>query len=238
MNIHDNLGLDTVDSEIVSFLGGGGKTTTLFLLAKELRRMNKKVLVTTTTAIFDPKGEYDYYFLKELDTFHPRSGSITIFGDRVKDEKLIGVSLEKIEDIIKKELFDYILIEADGAKRKPIKAPADYEPVVPKSTTMTIGVIGLDCFGESIGSVVHRPEIFIKITKTDFLDQVDEDIITKLVLNKKGLFKNAYGKKILLLNKACTEEDVLNGMRLKAFLLDNKFEGKVVITDIRNNKFF
>lgn len=226
--------------ELLSFVGGGGKTTTIFQLAKESIKLNKKVLISTTTAIFTPsKDSYDYFFLKDIaQDFSPASGTVTIFGEEIKDNKLIGISLGKIDEIFERNIFDIILIEADGAKRKPIKAPGNHEPVVPKSTTKTIGVIGLDSLGKSIDEeTVHRPQILSEITGRKLLDTIDEETIVKLVLDKRGLFKNAYGDKILLLNKADDEIKVSRAIKVRKTLNDNAFRN-VIIADILSEKFY
>ena len=64
--------------------------------------------------------------------------------------KLKGIDREFIDKIYQKHLFDYIVVEADGSKRRPIKAPALYEPVLPRETTRVVGLIGLDALGKSI----------------------------------------------------------------------------------------
>lgn len=240
MEIYTGLELDVKGGEVVSIIGAGGKTTTLFLLAEELKSLNKKVLVTTTTAIYSPEeGQYDYYFLEDIkDDFNPHKGSITVYGEGIKAEKLIGSSLVKMDEIIKRKLFDFVLIEADGSKGKPIKAPASHEPVVSKYTTKTIGIIGLDCLGRRIEEIVHRPEIFIEITKADYFDIIDEENIIRLVLNPEGLFKGAQGKEMLLLNKACNEREVVKGKRIRRILLKEGFNGRVLVTDIKRKKFY
>lgn len=40
--------------------------------------------------------------------------------------------------------WDFVLVEADGSRRLPVKAPAVYEPVIPPGTDLVVGVIGLD----------------------------------------------------------------------------------------------
>jgi len=224
--------------EVLSVVGGGGKTTTIFLLGEELKKAKKKILLTTTTAIYNPEKKYDYYFLNEIDDFNPKLGSITIFGEKVEGKKLIGPSLEKIEEVIQRDLFDYIIIEADGAKGKPIKAAADYEPVIPKSTTKTIGIVGLDCLGQRVESIVHRPEIFIQLTKTNYLETININTVIKYILNDKGLFKGACGERILLLNKANTKKMILKGLEIKEILSELGFGIKMLITDIKNKVFY
>lgn len=238
MYIYEKIGLEIGEGEILSIIGGGGKTTTLFLLGEELKRLNKRILITTTTAIYNPGKIYDYYFLGRLENFSPMRGSITIFGEKVERGKLKGISLQKLENIIHRDLFDFIIIEADGAKKRPIKAPAKYEPVVSEYTTKTIGIIGLDCLNKKIKDVAHRPEIFTKITKSNYIDKIDEDTIVQLILDEKGLFKGAYGECILLLNKACTDVDILKGRNIRDILMREGFRNKVIVADIKKKKFY
>ena len=46
-------------------------------------------------------------------------------------------------------LADYVLVEADGAKRFPLKAPAAHEPVIPDETRLVIAVAGLSGVGKN-----------------------------------------------------------------------------------------
>ena len=39
------------------------------------------------------------------------------------------------------------MIEADGAKRLPLKVPGEWEPVIPDFTDLVVGVIGMDAVG-------------------------------------------------------------------------------------------
>lgn len=238
MHIYEGLKLDIHKMGVLSFIGGGGKTTTLFLLGDELKKLGKKVLITTTTGIFNPETGYDYYFLKKIDDFSPKEGSITIFGDRVENEKLLGASQKIIDNIVNRNIFDFILIEADGAKRKPIKGHADYEPVIPQKTTTTIGIIGLDALGERIEEIVHRPEIFTKFTNTRYSDVIDEEIIAKYILNPKGIFKESYGGKTLILNKANSKDLILRGNKIREILLDKEFKGSILVTNIKSKSFY
>ena len=102
-------------------------------------------------------------------------------------------------------VFDYILVEADGSRQKPIKAPADHEPVIPDGTTKTVGVIGLDALGKQICSdSVHRPEHFCRLTGRNMGDRIDEEMVAKLILAPDGLFKSVPGgsRNYVLFNKA------------------------------------
>lgn len=240
MKIYKSLKLNINQKELLSFVGGGGKTTTIFELAKELIKENKKVLISTTTKIFEPtEKEYDYCFLGEIDAeFVPLSGTITVVGEDIKDGKLIGITSEKIDKMINRNIFDIILIEADGSKRKAIKAPADHEPIIPESTTKTIGVIGLDCLNKSIDEdTVHRVELFKNISGNENLKTINGQSIINLVLDKKGLFKNSRGEKILLLNKADESERISIGNHVKQKLKLKGFTN-IVLGDVKKKRFY
>lgn len=238
MGIYKALNLNPKNREIVSVVGSGGKTTTIFALAKELKPLGKRVLITTSTKIYEPKKDYNYYFLENFPKdFKPIGGSITILGERVEGGKLIGPSLEKLDKIIENKLFDFTLIEADGSKQKPIKAMGEREPVVPRHTTKTIGIIGINSLDEEIQNIVHRPELFIKIVGKNLNEKIVEEDIVKLVLDSKGLFKNAQGKKVFLLNKV-EEDKLLRAKKIREGLLKENFQGNIILGNIKENKFY
>ena len=56
--------------------------------------------------------------------------------------------------------FDYVLTEADGSKRLPLKAHAAWEPAIPAATANVIWLVGASGLGKPISEAVHRPELF------------------------------------------------------------------------------
>jgi probable selenium-dependent hydroxylase accessory protein YqeC len=198
------------ERELITLVGAGGKTTTMFALAAELKSRGRSVLVTTTTAIYYPPVEcYDEINIIdkiEIDSFRKVSGgSVHVLGSKVNEAgKLLGVKKEDINNIFNNNIFDYILVEGDGSKRLPIKAPAEHEPVIPEFTTKVVGVIGMDVFGKKINSDnVHRQELFCELAGSNIGEIIDEAKILSLIQNKNGLFKSTPSKacKYLLLNK-------------------------------------
>lgn len=215
-------GISANINELISIVGGGGKTTTMFQLAKSLKALNKKVLVTTTTAIYVPKAdEYDNLMILDENIVHSRylDSTITVMGNRISQEnKLLGVSKKYIDDLYKSSLFDYIIVEADGSKGRPIKAPAGHEPVIPSCSTKTIGVIGMDALGKKINEeYVHRAEVFVDITEVHIGDYIREETIAKLIVAENGIFKEVppTSKKFLLLNKVDNDVDMLSVNKIK-----------------------
>ena len=236
--LYEVLNIDLSKKEIISFVGGGGKTTTMFSLAQELKALGKKVLITTTTNIFVPSEDsFDNLFLKNLPLEKISKGTITIFGEEIVDEKIKGPKLEILDKIIERSLFDYVLIEADGARRKPIKAPALHEPVISNSTTKTIGLIGLDALGKNIAGISHRPELLMELLDKKFSHKIGAGDIINLVLHKDGLFKASKGENILILNKAIDEGLIEEGLLIREGLRKYTFIN-VVVADVLTKSFY
>lgn len=157
-----------ISAGVTSVIGSGGKTTLLRIIADELHQAEPKsriILATTThfmpfTGIELYEGE-DEGKLSELLAEH----KIVCVGAPAEPMNPIGklgpspILMERLA-----KLADYVLVEADGSKRFPLKAHAEHEPVVPECSNQTIFVLGASGFWRPISEVVHRPEIFCKLT--------------------------------------------------------------------------
>ncbi|MFH2047431.1 MAG: selenium cofactor biosynthesis protein YqeC [Pseudomonadota bacterium] len=238
--------------ELICFVGGGGKTTTMFAIAQALKSFNEKVLVTTSTHIFYPdpiKEKYDKIIInnsEEIGSFNGIDKStVTVFGSDVVNivngRKLSGPNKDFIGNLYEKLIFDYILVECDGSKRKPIKAPADYEPVVPDNATKTIGVIGLDAIGNPINEEhVHRHELLCNIVKRSPGEILDEEAVVNLILSPAGLFKGVPdgSERYVLLNKADDVQRRKYAKSISARLKEKKFLPKCIIAAIADNRLY
>ncbi len=198
----------------VSVVGGGGKTSTIFTAANELCATHGAILVTTTTAFFHPDRDgYAYHRLVVGDVSNEQWRRYAVSGQVVVaarapmavPAKLKGYSPESIDAIQSAGFFEFIFVEADGSKGRPVKAPAAHEPVVPGCTAMTIGVIGLDCLGKPLTvDFVHRPECMSKVTGLEAGGLISDETLVSLVDSPQGLFCKVSDQslKIVLLNKA------------------------------------
>ncbi len=212
MKLLETFGIVPDKPELIAVTGGGGKTTTIFALAAALKKQGKKVLVTTTTNMFVPgEDQCDMLVLtgrQEPEFFSGvQPGTVVCLGGGIMEgkPKLKSVEPAYIDALFQQGLFDMILVEADGAKRKPIKAPADYEPVIPALATLAIGVVGMDALGKSIiEDNVHRVELFCNLTGSRQGEVIDGGHIAALATEKQGLFKGTPDgcRKMVLLNKS------------------------------------
>ena len=197
------LDIDTDRYPVLSVVGGGGKTSLIFRMMEELTAVGKKVLITTTTHMaYEPDRPFaeggDIISIKQ--NLEEHGYTITAALDREKC-KISALSEEKLKEI--KTLADVMLIEADGAKRCPLKVPASWEPVIWKQTDLVIAVVGMDAAGKPIREVCHRPECVADFIGKETEEKLTEEDIVKIVLSTEALRKCVDGRKYrVLLNKA------------------------------------
>ena len=61
------------------------------------------------------------------------------------------------------EEFDIVLVEADGAKMLPMKAPYSYEPVIPRNAKLVIAVLGAKSIGKALSETCYNSDFAAKI---------------------------------------------------------------------------
>jgi len=229
--------------DILSIVGAGGKTTMMFKLAEELRA-NNKVLITTTTKIYNPP-QYKYDFIcTNKDHFIKYSimkdNGIYVLGLGInEDNKILGLSSKELDLVT--PYFDYILIEADGAKEKQLKGWNEFEPVIYGKTTKTLGIIDIQSKGLLINEDnIHRSEIFKEITGAKDGETVTVEHLSNLVINPRGLFKSALGEKILFINKieGSVDFELANLLVNEITIKKNKLGIAVVIGSLKTNIYF
>ena len=224
---------------VISLVGGGGKTTLMFRLAAELAHIEETVLTTTTTKIFEPSEEQSAHIIVSEDpeevlrnsaAFLRHTAHITAARERlVSKGKLAGFKPSTIEFFMKKGGFRWVLVEADGAARKPIKAPAEHEPVIPECSTCVIAVVGLDAIGKPLDDRwVFRPQFYSQVTGISLGSPVTERSVAAVILADKGLMKGCPpdAKRMVFLNKAEGEERLAAG-GIVASLLKKEGKGKI-----------
>ena len=148
----------TTKTRFLSFVGAGGKTTLIEYLASEAIRRGKRVAITTTTKIWVKEP---YVLWQELRSAQARPDFVRV-GKAVAEGKLTALRPEEIAQL--GAFYDLVLIEADGSKSRPLKYPAEYEPVIPSFSDRIILVAGLDALAGRIDEQVFRWELFAKVT--------------------------------------------------------------------------
>jgi probable selenium-dependent hydroxylase accessory protein YqeC len=232
---------------VVSLVGGGGKTSLMFKLARELSMAGDTVLTTTTTKIFEPSRDQAACvilsgsvpdILDRADELLDEHLHLTAaVGKLPESGKLCGFQPEIIGELWNAGLFQWIIVEADGAAGKPLKAPADHEPVIPACTTRLVGMLGLNGVGQPLTErLVFRHEHFARLTGLRLGSNVSDSAIADVLVRDDGLFKGFCPEvtRIAFFNQADVRANFSAGQRIGRILSKRKNTGlnRVIIGQI------
>ena len=205
--------------EHLALVGAGGKTSLLLALAGELQGAGKRVLASTTTKMWHQEASLlgGALFLGSTPTWRKdlrkRLGQkgIVFLAERSLDSgKVQGVGQEVLDALFREEDVDYLVVEADGSAGHPLKAPAAHEPVIPRTATGVVALMGLEALGRPSGpEMVFRPEALQRLTGIQPGGVLSAVLLAGLFGHPEGLFKCTPGssRRVVFLNK----RDLLSG---------------------------
>jgi molybdenum cofactor cytidylyltransferase len=217
---------------VVAFTGAGGKSSAIERVAEELA-VTTPVIVTTTTRIslHQRRLATDHLILQDEADFRrladllraPRSILVT---RRVAagEPKWLGLDLATLEEVrrVAGESGACILIEADGARGRSLKAPAEHEPVVPPFADIVVPLVGLDVVGQPVSSeYVHRPERVARLTGLGPDDVLQPQHIAQVLCSPEGGLQGIppRAEVRILLNKADDEPRLRSGLEIAGRVL-------------------
>ena len=222
---------------VVSFVGGGGKTSLLFRFAEELHARGNRVIVSTSTHMFRPDhvpvlDDFDAEVLHGLLD----DGQIVCVGKPVENGK---ITIPDTDFALISGLCDYLLVEADGAKRMPIKIPAPHEPVIPDCTGHVIAVMGLDACGRKAEECLFRYELAEDILGMGPKDPIVPAHFKMLAESPRALRKNVLPgmKYSVILNKADTDDLERLGTDIMQSL-DSKVVDSCAVSSVWRGRFY
>lgn len=223
--------LDIKPGEVLSLVGGGGKTTLMFALAQELASRGDCVITTTTTKILEPlpsetslllleidEGKMIRLLLENVDEYR----HITLASERLASGKLNGISPELVVKLAELNQVSYIIVEADGAARKSLKAPNPTEPVIPYNTSLVIPIVGIDVLGRRLTEEnVFRPEIASKLLGLPLGEVISAESIAFLITHHQGIIKGSpdQARIVPFINKVDVDKGLSKGRDLASKVL-------------------
>ncbi len=219
--------------KFISFTGGGGKTSFIKYLAREFSKKGERVVLTTTTKMW---AEEPFLLLKGEEELSGDLMSPLMVGKNITNGKITAISEKEIEYL--GGFFDRVLIEADGAKTKPIKIPADYEPVIHHITESVIVLCGLDSLFKRIDEIVFRWGLFCRKTGIPGHELINPDIFFRF-FSKDILLRGTEKKDFFIfLNKydLCEGRDIVFDMA-KNLIRRLKING-IYISSIKFGMFY
>ena len=188
---------------VTAVIGSGGKTTLLRTLGTELAEAGGRVLLCATTKIYPFPGLPCAHDRAELDALAP--SPLLCAGAPLEHGKLTALEVP-MADLAAR--FDYVLVEADGSARLPLKAHASHEPVIPREANQVICVVGASGLNRPAAVKVHRPERFMALSGSD--TAAPEAVAA--VLNKEALHTR------VLINQADSPERIAAARELARLL--------------------
>ena len=192
--------------EILSLTGGGGKTTVIRRLQKEC--MERRIFhgVSTTTHMQYQKNE-SFLGIPSLESFltvYRKCGTVWM-GEAVSEKKMKGFSFSFLEQVM--QMGAWLLLEADGARCLPVKAPEEHEPALFPETTEVWNVYGMDGLYRPIKESCFRSQKVAELLGKHENELLTESDLVDLAVSRLG------GKKLVgnrpyhvILNKADTEQ--------------------------------
>jgi molybdenum cofactor cytidylyltransferase len=168
-------------------------------------------LATSQVALAD----HHFTLLSELDLAKLLpdlpAGVLLFTGPEGDDQRTLGLPEVLLERLRRHAEANNqpLLVEADGSRRRPLKAPAAHEPVIPAWANTVVVVAGLSGLGQPLSPEwVHRPEMFSRLTGLAPGDPVSADGLRRLLTHPQGGLKSIpdTARRLALLNQAGTPE--------------------------------
>ncbi len=234
------------DEKVHYFIGGGGKTSTIRHVAETCLEKGLKVLIATTTKVLISEFT-DYHTLQvgdrltkqDLEALRAiwRAGEIPVLYRSTWPEKkkYLGHEPEVLE-AIRRQVEEYLheqvilLVEADGARNRPLKAPYPHEPVISEEGNVVV-LIGSEVLGERLDpDMVYGYENILKVLRKDAPFILGAEELANLVVHPEGYMKGVHNKKRLkvIFNKSESQEKRSFALECKRLLEKRGVDCKVI----------
>ncbi|WP_435194171.1 selenium cofactor biosynthesis protein YqeC [Natronomonas sp. EA1] len=172
---------------IVCVVGAGGKKTTLYELAGRVERA--VVTATVRIPIFDEQVARvvvtdDPFDAVEATTAWP----VGVVSERERPDRYAGFDPDQIDPLAGTDA-GAVLVKADGARTRWLKAPDEHEPRIPAGADTVLPVASARVVGKPLDEDrVHRPALVADLLDKAVGDELTaEDVATVLASERGGL---------------------------------------------------
>ena len=186
--------------DIVAIVGAGGKTTTMFALSRALAATGRRVLTTKSTIIHKPTMAQSPGVVEvppdrwptELRRLLDERRELTVVVGSAGPDRWQGVPADRTVELRDAACADHVIVEADGARGRLLKAPADHEPAMPASAAVVMPVVNLQAVGRALNAEhVHRPELVAALLELPEDGVIGIEHLLKVLLDGSGGLKRA-----------------------------------------------
>jgi molybdenum cofactor cytidylyltransferase len=187
-----------------------------------------KVVFTTTTHIgLDQVEQVNKVIIEaDEDIMQMDWGNLEkitcITGPSLDGNRLTSLTVQQLSALSEaSKIFAFsVLIEADGARMLPLKAPGKNEPVIPEWVDTVIVVAGLSAVGRNLDDKsVFRPEEYAKLSGITLDNEITPNSLKEVLCHESGGLKRIPdgARRILILNQADAIEQVSEIMRIAIY---------------------
>lgn len=225
----------------VAFVGAGGKTTAMFKIARGLA----PCIITTTThlGVWQAKLANQHIIIRKEEDVNQLetiafSGIILVTGQK-KGERFTSLpakSLAWLNDFANYHSLP-LLIEADGARQKSLKAPKENEPLIPDFIDTVITVAGMSGIGKPLNDeAVYNAKGFATLGIMKEGEKITPENLARVLTHKEGGLKKVpvNARKIALLSQSNTLELQAIGGKIAKNLL-TQFDAVIVTPSQHSN---
>lgn len=219
----------------LALTGAGGKSTAMFRLGRDLvdpalmPGTPGTVLLTSTTHLAAQQlslGDHHFsiYSPQDVDSIDTKlpSGVVLLTGPLGPDQRTRGLdrnSIQRLRILVESHSGGPLplLVEADGSRQKPLKAPAEHEPVVPPWVDQVLVFAGLSALGQPLDSRwVHRPERFGRLAGLQAGQEITISALARVLSSPMGSLKGIpeTARRVAVLNQADTPQLRQAGLQL------------------------
>lgn len=217
---------------VISFVGAGGKSAAITRLERELARTTPVLITTTTKLAHSQEGMAERHItlrrredLESIASGLASGKSLLVTGGTSEEQpKWIAPGRRLLSAALRMGVSAgaVVLVEADGARGRWLKAPAEHEPQIPEGSDLVVPVAGLGALGTAMGEEsVHRPGRVGEVTGLEEGEIIREEHMVRLLSSRRGALKGIpRGAEVrILLNQADTPERVIQARAIALSLL-------------------
>jgi len=170
---------------IVSVVGAGGKKTTIYTLADALDRA--VVTATVRIPIFDPHVSSVVVTDDPVEAVRATTDRpVGVVPEREREDRYRGYD-PKTVDALGDVDADAVLVKADGARTRLLKAPDEREPRIPRRSDTVVPVASARAVGTPLTDQhVHRVDRVARLTGLSPGDEVTPADVATVLASENG----------------------------------------------------
>lgn len=173
---------------LVAVVGAGGKKSTIYELAGRLDRA--VVTASVRIPIFDDEVAAVVVTDDPVGAVAASDDwPLGVVPEREREDRYLGYDPATVADLAGADV-DAVLVKADGARSRLLKAPDDREPQIPGNADTVLPVASARVVGKVLDEThVHRPERVADVAGIEVGDELTAEDVARVLASDRGGLK-------------------------------------------------